>query len=294
MKLNIPPLGQRDPRWSAKRLGGDGTIGRYGCLLVCHSMALQYYGHEGMTPDVLNQVFKEKGAYDGNYLNFYAVGNVFTDYKAEEMYQCPDVACDMSKVDSKLNEKKPVIALVDFDNNPVGGVDSHFVLIIGKDESGNYFINDPWEGETYYFHAKYGEPSRGIYGLRIYSGTPKNGESLEDKVNDLTDKLKTCNSMVAEKSLEVNDLRDALQEQEKENEDLANQLLTARGERDKAVWEQERLQLENKSLKEKIQSLESDKKLLQENLSKLKEQTVLDWSSLSLIWEGIKKIFKRG
>jgi hypothetical protein len=71
MKLNIPPLGQRDTRWNRKILGTKGTIGSYGCLLVCHTMMLNYYGHD-FTPDTLNAVYKEKGVYDlGNLINFY-------------------------------------------------------------------------------------------------------------------------------------------------------------------------------------------------------------------------------
>ena len=75
MKLNIPPLGQRDPRWKDKRLGGGGSIGNYGCLLVCHAMMLTYFGHE-VDPDTLNAIYKEKGVYDGNLINFFAAGNV--------------------------------------------------------------------------------------------------------------------------------------------------------------------------------------------------------------------------
>lgn len=62
----------------------------------------------------------------------------------------------------------PVIALVDFDPK-TQGVQGHFVLIIGKD--GDYLINDPMAnpGEgSYWFSARYGDPARGIYGLRLY------------------------------------------------------------------------------------------------------------------------------
>ena len=287
MKLPIPPLGQRDTRWSRKILGTKGTIGSYGCLLTCHTMMLNYFGHD-FTPDTLNAVYKEKEVYhDGNLISFYDAGDVFQDVKADEFYNCITTPCDLKKVDEYLDKKLPVIAYVDNVDNDKRP--DHFVLIIGKDEHDKYFINDPWMGETYYFHAKYGEPDTGIYGLRLYSGTPKDTESIEDKLNDVTDKLKSCNETVADKSLEVNSLRDALEQQEKDNKDLANQLLKARGERDSAVFQKERVEIKSKSLEEEIESLKSDKGLLEKELSELKEDKVENWLWTRLIWEGIKK-----
>ena len=49
----IPLLGQRDPRWSAERIGRSScTVGSDGCLLTCIAMLTWYYGH-GLTPDAL-------------------------------------------------------------------------------------------------------------------------------------------------------------------------------------------------------------------------------------------------
>jgi hypothetical protein len=253
-------------------------------------MMLNYYGHD-FTPDTLNAVYKEKGVYDlGNLINFYAAADVFSDITADERYVCLDVPCDLSKVDDYLDQKKPVIAFVDNVDNDKRP--DHFVLIIGKDEHGNYFINDPWGGETYYFHAKFGNPAEGIYGLRLYSGTPVVDVVPEDTINDLTDKLKSCNSMVAEKSLEVNSLRDALQAQEADNKDLADQLLTARGERDKAVWEKERIEIENKKLTEENTKLESDKELLDTRIRILTDSKVVDWPWPRLFLAGFKKMLR--
>lgn len=296
MKLNILPIGQKDARWASKKLGnGTGTIGNYGCLLICHSMMLTYYGHE-LLPDALNEVYKTQGVFDGNLINFYAAGKVFGDIVADEYYDCQDVPADLTKIDKYLEAKKPVIALVDFDLDPSNKVQSHFVLIIGKDENGSYFINDPWEGETYYFHAKYGDPARFIYGLRLYSGPPKESVNYQDQINDLTDKLKTCNEAVAAKSLEVNSLRDALNEQENDNRDLANQLLEARTQRDKATWDAERLELQNKSLgeeieslKKKIESLEADKVSLNVKIMALEKDKVENWG----FWRFIKAKLRR-
>lgn len=254
MKLNILPLSQRDEKWKLKRLGtGTGTIGNYGCLLVCHAMMLTYYGHEFL-PDVLNEVYKTKDVFDlGNQINFFAAANVFGDITADEYYNCYDTPCDLSKIDAQLEKKQPVIALVDF--SPTAGVQTHFVLIIGKAEDGHYLINDPWTGETYFFHAKYGEPARYIYGLRIYSGEPKNGISDEDKISDLNDSLKSCNQDLAKKAKEVAGLTVELETQERDNKDLATQLLESRNERDKKAWEIDQLKAKIKTLAEEVKGL---------------------------------------
>jgi hypothetical protein len=184
----------------------------------------------------------------------------------------------------------PAIAFVDNVDNDRRP--DHFVLIIGKDEHGNYFINDPWEGETYYFHAKYANPAEGIYGLRLYTGTPQVIETPQDALNDLTDKLKQTNEMLAEKSLEVNALRDALQEQEADNKDLASQLLTARGKCDSAILEKQRLEIENKKLTEENTKLKSDKELLETRIRILTDSKVVDWPWLRLFYAGFRKMLR--
>lgn len=291
MKLTINPLSQRDVRWKDKKLGGGGSIGLYGCLLTCHSMALIYFGHEDMLPDLLNETFKQKSCYDGNNLNFWAIGNVFGDYRAVEYYECNDVPCDFSKIDNQLNKKLPVIAKVDFDNNPSTKGDWHFVLIIGKTEDGHYLINDPWTGETYYFDAKYGEPAKGIYGLRIYEGTPKEETNYQDKINDLTDKLKSANEALANKSAECARLLEDLATQERDNADLAKQLIEARNQRDTLSWEKEKLDAKIKTLLEQVDSLQKENTQLKIDLAKSDARKIEDISLLQFI---LIKYFGKG
>jgi hypothetical protein len=271
MKLTIPPIGQRDPKWKLKRLGtSTTTIGSYGCILTAHAMMLTYYGHE-FTPDTLNEIYKTKGVFDqGNMINFYAAGNVFDDVNAIEYYNCYDVACDLTKIDARLAKSQPVIALVDFDLNPATSIQTHFVLIVGKTEDGHYLINDPWTGEIYYFDAKYGEPAKYIYGLRIYDGNPKEETNCQDKIDDLTGKVASCNQALSEKSSEVARLTEDLAEQERDNQNLAEQLVKARGERDTLSWEKEQLEIKIKSLQENIEKLESSVTSKEEAIKALK------------------------
>lgn len=298
MKLNISPLSQRDPNWSRKTLGTKGTIGAYGCLLTCHSMMLTYYGHE-LLPDVLNEIYKNKNVYDqGNLINFYAAANCFDDIIAKDRPIYLNVPADLTKIDKQLENKHPVIAHVDNVNND--NVPDHFVLIIGKTDDGHYIINDPWTGETYYFDAKYGDPARYIYGLRIYEGTPKNGENIEDKLSDVTDKLESCNKAVAEKSLEVNTIRTDLETQERDNEDLSKQLLKARGKRDKEAWAKEKLVAENKTLKESVEklkkgrdTLQGENKHLRSDLKKAKTMSVSDLTKWELFKITVTRLFTK-
>lgn len=268
MKLNILPLSQQDERWKLKRLGGSTvTIGSYGCLLTCHSMFLRYLGQD-LYSDTLNDIYKTKGVYDpqGN-INFWAAGTAFENtWAAGEYYQCIDIPCDFNKIDQCLDKKMPVIAMVDFDANPATTGDWHFVLVIGK-ENGSYLINDPWTGETYFFEAKYGDPARMIYGLRIYLGKEvPDGTTCEDQLSDCKVSLQSCEEALAGKSLEVNDLRTTLETQERDNKDLANQLIAARAERDSVVREKEVLAKAADDLNKRIDQLDYEVDTLQRGL----------------------------
>jgi len=271
MKLSVPVLGQRDGRWNRKTLGNSSTtIGSYGCLLVCHTMLLNYYGKD-FTPDTLNAVYKEKGVFSGNLINFWKAGKVFPDITADEYYNCKTTSCDLSKIDKYLKERKPVIAWVDNVNNDKRP--DHFILIIGKTDDGHYIINDPWTGETYFFNAKYGEPSKEIYGLRLYSGTPpNNGKSVEDELRETKESLKSANEMLADKSLEVNSLRDALDSVKTKVEGLEVELNKTRGERDTAVWEKDKASITIKKMEEENDKLKQKSAELKEKITKLEEK----------------------
>jgi len=299
MKLPILPISQKDSRWGRKQLGtGAGTISNYGCLLTCHAMLLTYYGHEFL-PDVLNEVYKTKNVFDlGNLINFWAAANVFGDITADEFYCCYGTPCDLSKIDKHLEQRKPVIALVDF--SPTAGVQTHFVLIIGKADDGAYHICDPWHGDEQFFHARYGDPARFIYGLRLYNGQPKNGASDEDKISDLTDSLTSCNEDLAKKAKEVSGLTVELETQERDNKDLSSQLLEARSARDKTLWEKDQLEAKNKTLNEEIEKLKdkvgvltTKNKDLSVELTKAQALKIGGLDTKIIVKELIKRILRR-
>ena len=291
MKLNIDPISQRDIRWGSKKLGTSSvTIKNYGCYLACLSMLLKYYGHE-QDPEALNELFKSNDVYvQGNLVSGWAVNRVYNDIRYDEHYECPDVPCDLSKIDRYLDRRMPVVARVDF--SPTAGVQSHFVLIIGK-ENDSYLINDPWTGETYFFEAKYGDPARNIYGLRLYSGEVKEVEDDKDKIKDLEAQSQALSKQLEESSATIGILQGEIEKANAENDRLAKEVFAARAERRQAVREKEELERKVAGLEDKLSGQKDTVSRLREELKALKDRAVEDMKAVDLIIRGLVKLVRR-
>jgi hypothetical protein len=289
MKLNIPPISQRDPAWGEKLLGNSRTskIKDYGCLLVCHCMLLNYYGYK-FTPDTLNELYKSKKVFgpESDLINFWAVQDCFSDIKAEEYINCQDVPAPLEKIDSWLAKSMPVIAQVDFSTTV--GLQSHFVLIIGKDN--DYFLNDPWTSETYYFTAKYGDPAKNIYGLRLYSGNvPQGGdtiESLHDENKKLREQLSSEMGLVTQLRTKISQLEGDLAVQEKENERLLE-------DNKKAEIDKGNAERALKTLQEEHQELQQTHQAILGQLVSSQAQELEKTSTLLIIKELLRRILRR-
>jgi len=173
MKLNVPVLSQRDPQWASQRLGTvDGTtIGGYGCIITCMTMLAQYYGHNLTPADMDNWLIDNQGYVQGNLYRNDAFGREFLDCSFDNVTFCTSVPAPLSQIDNYLAQGKPVVIMVDFDHDPNDGIQTHFVLIVGKDIAGNYFINDPWYGDQVYLIARYGENQAQIINqINFFSG----------------------------------------------------------------------------------------------------------------------------
>jgi len=280
-------------------------------------MVLHYFGHS-ILPDSLNdQLVQVGGFYQGARLVWGKISELFPDvqfdWKVFNEGECHSVPAPLDLIDELLEEKIPVIVKVDF--NPGGKLNEHWVLIIGKDEAGSYIINDPWTGEEYFFQAKYGDPKRYIFAIRCYRGKIpeekyqllKGGVVLkeydfnpEDKIKDLEDKVKSLNEEMAQARLEVNSLREALETQERDNNDLVSQLNQARNERDNFKIELLKAQKRLEEEQERYDSLLEEKTAAEEALNALKQQTkelkgqkIEDLSAWKLILLGIGKILQR-
>lgn len=271
MKLGIPPLGQRDARWKDIKLGNSTTrtIGTDGCLLVCHTMMLNYYGHS-FNPATLNTVYKEGGAFSGALLIFHKPAEIISDLTADEMYNCPTTPCDTSKIDKYLNEKKPVIAWVDNvgnDNAP-----DHFVLIIGKDENNKYLVNDPWTGETVYFHAVWGDdPARYIYGLRLYSG-PVPEDDCQTKLAEAQANLEETNRILSEKADEVSILQGQIRDKDAKIQTLQETADKKRVEHSEEIYQKDKKIAELQLVADKVSLLENKVASQEEQIAKLKKE----------------------
>jgi hypothetical protein len=256
MKLNIEPLYQMDPRWGTKKLGtSNSSISGYGCNLCCHSMLLKYYKHDYL-PDSLNALYIEKGVYqDLNLINFWKIPEVFPDITADQFIQCPTDPAPLDLIDEYLDKGKPVIALVDFDMK-TQGLQSHFILIIGKD-NGDYLINDPMGNVgdgSYWFKAKYGDPTLNIYGLRLYSGpvvvqeehysVVYKGQTMAqydknpiDTIDSLTKEIGSVKESLSQEISANASLQASLSLQEKDNAQLIADKRSAETDRDNALAE---------------------------------------------------------
>lgn len=309
MKLPIPPISQKNPLWKYSKLGFSSlSIGSYGCVLCVHTMIACYYGYNH-NPLTLNELYKEKGIYlNQNLIDFWGIPKAFPNIKPEEFIQCPDVPASLDLIDKYLDEQKPVIALVDFDK-ATQGLQSHFVLIIGK-EGSDYLINDPESpppGETYFFSAKYGEPSKGIYGLRLYSGPVNTKFQLmqggilinefeknpQDVISDLEDKLKTTNDSLAGKALEANELRGMLEKQTTDNNDLGKQLLEARSQRDSATRQATELERRAREIQGTLDNALTEISGLKALLVASQAEKISMFSGWQLIAKGIAKLIHK-
>jgi len=179
----------------------------------------------------------------------------------------------------------------------------------------DYWIIDPWDGQIKSFRASYGDPKRYIFAIRCYRGKIpeekyqllKGGVILkeydfnpEDKIKDLEDKIESFNEEMAQARLEVNSLREALETQERDNEDLTSQLNRARNERDNLKIELVKAQEKLEESQRRYDSLVEEKKALLGSLRALEAQIkgFEDKKAENLpVWKlillGIGKILKR-
>jgi len=177
---NIASIGQRDSRWSRKHLGTSSvTIGTAGCVLTCATIICRFYGKD-IWPDWLNEQMVKVGGYaDGNMWLWDKLSKVFPDIGIKELINCYDVPAPLDKIDKRLEEGHPVIVCIDFDPKP--GVQTHFVVIFGKDNE-DYYVADPWHDNVFLFSERYGDPAESIYALRMYDGILEEEEPQKPKI----------------------------------------------------------------------------------------------------------------
>jgi hypothetical protein len=169
-EISVPMLNQLDDKWSCTQLGTckcakinsicsdttNLTIGSDGCAITSLAMIFNYYQSRFTAPDSFNACLKDNSSYAAGYC-----GNCLIRW---------DTGCkpngvryegtDYSKLDDDLRRGHPVVAKVN------GG--KHFVVLIGKNDEGNYISNDPWNGVRKTYRKS------DIVDIRRYSGTVTN------------------------------------------------------------------------------------------------------------------------
>ena len=217
---NIASISQKEIRWSRKHLGTSSvTVGTAGCVLTCATIICRFYGKD-IWPDWLNEQMVKVGGYaDGNMWLWDKLSKVFPDIGIKELINCYDIPAPLDKIDKRLEEGHPVIVCVDFDPKP--GIQTHFVVIFGKDEKG-YYIADPWHGDVVLFQDRYGNPAKSIYALRMYDGILEEEEpqtpEIETPCPEIEDYSKKNNVILKKITPLIGEIHDFIPKWQKELE----------------------------------------------------------------------------
>lgn len=138
-------LSQRDPRWSALRLGASQLImGRYGCTTTDIAMI------EGITPDILA---KNPTLYTKDGL---VIWTAFNKVLKNVKFAWRDVGFDPAKVDAAIKAGKQAI-LFEVDNG------AHWVAFDNEKYGRDYLSLDPWDATRIRTLAKYGNITKVVY-----------------------------------------------------------------------------------------------------------------------------------
>ena len=247
---NIAAIGQRsDKRWAEKNLGTSSVkIKDAGCVLCSCVIICRFYGHD-IWPDWLNdQMVKVNGFYSQNLWQWHKLTDIFPDIKVHKLIDCYTVPAPLNEIDKRLDEGHPVIVCVDFDPKP--GVQTHYVVIFGK-EGDDYYLADPWFNDVALFKGRYGDPAKAIYAIRMYDGplSPAPApdpcadlrikcEELEKENQRLTKELKTSQEIQQQTAASLSEISSQLAQKTQELEISQSSLLVANqtiAEKDEAI-----------------------------------------------------------
>lgn len=179
--MNIKPLSQRDPRWSARLLGFNTekqySIGNYGCLITCITMACNYYG-KNETPATINDKLKSvNGFSNGGLYNWGYIEKVFPDIDEQWLGNYPNelTSAQMKTINDAIDAGYPVMVEIDF-SPETSKTDMHYVLLIARNSSdeNDFTMADPWTGSIgslkLYLRATRPTARKSIEQVIIYKG----------------------------------------------------------------------------------------------------------------------------
>jgi hypothetical protein len=136
---------QTDPSWKGTLLGFDNesTIGGFGCLLTCVTMAATGFGY-AETPASLNEKLKALGPNQGFMsanLVWGGIAKALAGVTVRRLVDCDNSPAPLADIDAALAAGFPVIVEVDYSNQP--GYQYHWIVLYGK-KNGDYLFQDPY------------------------------------------------------------------------------------------------------------------------------------------------------
>src|SRR3990172_3286476 len=136
---------QTAPRWRGLLLGLDSesTMGGYGCLLTCVTMAATGFGF-AETPASLNEKLKALGPNQGfmsAMLVWGGISKALPGVTVRRRVDCDNSPAPLADIDAALAAGFPVIVEVDYSNQP--GYQYHWIVLYGK-KDGDYLFQDPY------------------------------------------------------------------------------------------------------------------------------------------------------
>lgn len=161
--IALPLFSQRDEKWKSKKLGTSLlTLGTSGCLVTCLADICSYYGKDANPSTINDGLIRVNGFANQNLYIWGSITKIYPDISEPKRVQTPNpvTSTQFASIDAELIAGRPVIIEVDF-VPATASIDMHFVVLIGKDQNGNYVIADPWYGDTATLQ-RYGDPAKTI------------------------------------------------------------------------------------------------------------------------------------
>ena len=136
LNRKYPYYVQWDRRWSYDKLG-DINIAIGGCGPATVSMAISgLLNDNSITPDKIAKIADENGYFTDDGIKWSFFDFITKKYNLKTK----NVSLNQQSIDDVLQRNNPIITSVKAGKFTTVG---HIVLIVGKDNDGNYIINDP-------------------------------------------------------------------------------------------------------------------------------------------------------
>lgn len=170
--LNIPLYSQSDPRWASKKMSPSSlTLGSYGCLVSCFSMALANYAVDA-NPGKLTDSLVPAGAFTpGGELIFNGVAKAYPQVRVVGRPNTTNLI-DPNLQKMQVSEAvRRIRRLIDLGNMVPIWVDAvhsdkrpdHWVLAVAFSND-DFVVHDPGFGEIAPLSKRYGDYMKAIYG----------------------------------------------------------------------------------------------------------------------------------